>query len=154
MMPPLTFQSVLVWIITNRWNYTLPIDEITGLYIAKLESCPSPVWLPWVFLFSLLEARRLVHFLIFQAGTTQFTSFDASFPHPFFPAPQGKCSDPYHISVLLFITNETREKKYYMWRTCKDYRNVVNPYKILLKSYHFSTIPWGMISENLFESLP
>ena len=124
----------------NYDRFTLSIDEhYRHLYFKA--------WvMPWA-------SRIPLHILIFFAGDPKIGAFSYTlcwyhaiyllrnqFSPPLFFLLH-RCSDPFHFSLLLFITDETREKKYYMWRTCKDYRNVVNPYKILLKSYHCCTVP-------------
>ena len=85
-----------------------PKMNITGIYISKLESCPRPPGFPCIFLFSLLETQRLVHFPIFYAGTNQFTFFETSFPHLFFSCSTGVQT---HVTLVCFCSSLMRQGK-------------------------------------------
>ena len=114
-----------------RWTLQAFIFQSLSHALGQPDSLAFSYFLCWrpkdwcIFLYSMLVPPNL-------------PSLKPVFPTFFFLL--HRCSDPFHFSLFLLINDETREKKYYMWRTCKDYRNVVNPYKILLKSYHCCTV--------------
>ena len=99
-----------------HWRQTLyrlshqgsPKMNIMGIYISKLESCPGPAGFPCIFLFSLLETQRLVHFPIFYASTTQFTFFVTNFPHLFFSCSTGVQT---HFTLVCFCSSMMRQGK-------------------------------------------
>lgn len=145
-MLPLTFLSVLVWnvdymILIKRWT--------SQTFCCKAKVMPRLHLTPLAFLVFLAGGPQVMHFPIFQFGATQFPPSTAGFPYLFPFALQGKCSGPFHCSVLFFITDEIREKKYQIWSNCKDYSE---SWKILLKSFHCSAVPSGVTSGNLWIS--
>lgn len=122
--------------------------NIIGIYISKFKSYPRP---PGFLAFSYFLCWRPRDWCIFHILCWYHPIYLLwnQFSPPIFPL--HRCSDPCHFSLLLFITDETREKKYYtenLQRLQEGSKLLQNPLEILSLLH----CPVGMISEYLFES--
>lgn len=137
-MSLLTFKSSLVWI--TNYMFTLSINKPHRPFYFKTKVMPRP-------------NLTLLGFLSFFAGDTEtcissipswrhpnYLLEEPVFPTPFTFCTTVKCLEPFHLNMLLFITDETKEMniKYgEIGMITELYEVLPNPLKILLLFYCF-----------------